>query len=346
MSRRRALSPSSDPSRRAGGKAPSRRRGRAGFRPDVTGLEDRRLLSFTLSAPDAMGRSSFAPFALASSASHAQTAPNLSGRGAAALATLTAPETIVAFGHPVAVNMTIARHVVHGARPNGTVKSIVDGKTTTRPPRTAPVFHAEAGLRGAVSNPAPLAVAQAKTSTMLRASASGRVASGTPVTFTATVTAEGSAIPPTGHLQFYGERNTLLQGFALDSHGSASIDLTFLPGTHTIRAVYRGGPSFAPSVGTPVTLIVANAEPAPHRAPTVSDRVIDLVSERLGVPRDHITLASSFKHDLGADSLDQVELLVAIEEEFHITVSDEAAEQIETVGQAIHFIKSRIGLSR
>ena len=287
-----------------------------------------------------------APFALSSSASHAQTVPNLSGRGAAALATLTAPETIVAFGHPVAVNMTIARHVVHSARPNGTVKSIVDGKTTYTAPEDRAGFPCRSRFAARIRTAAPLAVAQAKTSTMLRASASGRVASGTPVTFTATVTAEGSAIPPTGHLQFYGERNTLLQGFTLDSHGSASIDLTFLPGTHTIRAVYRGGPSFAPSVGTPVTLVVANAEPAPHRAPTVSDRVIDLVSERLGVPREHITLGSSFKHDLGADSLDQVELLVAIEEEFHITVSDEAAAEIETVGQAIHFIKSRIGLSR
>jgi acyl carrier protein len=163
--------------------------------------------------------------------------------------------------------------------------------------------------------------------------------------FTTTVTAEGSTVPPTGHVEFIGERMTLLQRFALDSHGSVSIDLTFSPGIHKIRAVYKGGPSFAPSHGAPITLVVADAEPTPHRAPTVRARVIDLVSEVLGVPRDQVKMGASFKHDLGADSLDQVELLMAFEEEFHITIRDHEAEQIETVGRAIDLIKSRISSS-
>jgi acyl carrier protein len=309
-------------------------------------LEDRRLLSFTVSSSQATGRSSFVPFAIASSSSHVPTAVSLRGRGAADLATLRAPETSVAFGHHDAVNMTGAQRVVHSASPTGTVKSSVDAKTASRPPGPAPLFHGKAGVRGAGSNVASPAVAVAKTSTMLHASASGRVASGTSVTFTATVKAEGSAIPPTGHIQFYGEDKTLLHGLALNSHGSVSVDLNFLPGTHTIRAVYRGGPGFAPSEGVPITLVVADAGPAPHRSPTVNDRVIDLVSERLGVPRDHVTLGSSFIDDLGADSLDLVELVMAIEEEFHITVPDHEAEQIKTVGHAIHLIKSRIGSSR
>ncbi len=346
MSRLSWLPASSDPTRRAGGKSPSRPRGRSGFRPVVTGLESRRLLSLALFAPDATGHSPFPPFALASSISYAPTAQILRGRGSAALAMLTAHETSVAFGHPVAVNTTVARHVFQGAPATGTVKSKVDGKTVSWTPGTAPLFHGDAGLRGAVSKPASRAVAPAKTSTKLHASASGRVASSTPVTFTATVVAIGSAIPPAGHLQFYGEHMTLLHGFTLDSNGSVSIDLTLIPGTHTIRAVYRGGPGFEGSAGAPITLVVANAEPGSHRAPTVSDRVIDLVSEKLGVPRDRVTLQSSFVHDLGADSLDQVELLMALEDEFHITVSDERAEEIETVGQAIHLIKSQIGSSK
>jgi acyl carrier protein len=121
-----------------------------------------------------------------------------------------------------------------------------------------------------------------------------------------------------------------------------TIDLIFGPGIHRIRADYLGGPGFAPSHGAPITLSVAKTRLAPHQAPTVRDRVIDLVSEQLGVERDQITLGTSFKHDLNADSLDQVELVMSLEEEFHISVPDHEAEQIETVGQAIDLIKSKI----
>jgi acyl carrier protein len=206
---------------------------------------------------------------------------------------------------------------------------------------TAHLPQGDAVLHAAASTPATtLEVAPAITVTHLYASASGEVAFGTPVTFVAAVVTNDSPTPPTGQVEFVGEHITPLQAFTLDSKGLATVDLTLAPGIHTIRAVYRGEPGFEKSVSEPITLVVVD----PHPARTVTDRVIDLVSENLGVPRDQITLQSSFEQDLGADSLDRVELLMAFEDEFHITVPDEHAEQIETVGQAVHLIEARLAL--
>ena len=72
---------------------------------------------------------------------------------------------------------------------------------------------------------------------------------------------------------------------------------------------------------------------------SVEERVIDIVAEQLGQSKDLITRDTSFVNDLGADSLDTVELVMELEEEFDINIPDEAAEKIETVGQAIHFIE-------
>lgn len=72
---------------------------------------------------------------------------------------------------------------------------------------------------------------------------------------------------------------------------------------------------------------------------TVSERVIDIVAEQLGVEKDKITPETSFVNDLGADSLDTVELVMELEEEFDINIPDEVAEKIQTVGQAIDFIE-------
>ena len=72
---------------------------------------------------------------------------------------------------------------------------------------------------------------------------------------------------------------------------------------------------------------------------SVSDRVIDIVADQLGVDRDKVTPETHFVNDLGADSLDTVELVMELEEEFDITIPDDAAEQIQTVGQAISFIE-------
>lgn len=72
---------------------------------------------------------------------------------------------------------------------------------------------------------------------------------------------------------------------------------------------------------------------------SVPERVFDIVAEQLGVDKDKITLETSFVNDLGADSLDQVELVMELEEEFDINIPDDSAEKIQTVGQAIKFIE-------
>lgn len=71
----------------------------------------------------------------------------------------------------------------------------------------------------------------------------------------------------------------------------------------------------------------------------VPERVIDIVAEQLGVDKDKVTPETSFVNDLGADSLDTVELVMELEEEFDINIPDDAAEKIQTVGQAIEFIE-------
>ena len=72
---------------------------------------------------------------------------------------------------------------------------------------------------------------------------------------------------------------------------------------------------------------------------SVSERVIDIVADQLGVEKEKISPETSFVNDLGADSLDTVELVMELEEEFDINIPDDAAEKIQTVGQAIDFIE-------
>ncbi|MFQ5636055.1 MAG: acyl carrier protein [Gammaproteobacteria bacterium] len=69
--------------------------------------------------------------------------------------------------------------------------------------------------------------------------------------------------------------------------------------------------------------------------------VKSIVAEQLGVKEEEVTNAASFVDDLGADSLDTVELVMALEEEFETEIPDEDAEKITTVQQAIDFIKAR-----
>lgn len=71
---------------------------------------------------------------------------------------------------------------------------------------------------------------------------------------------------------------------------------------------------------------------------SVEERVVEIVAEQLGVDREKVTRDTSFVNDLGADSLDTVELVMELEEEFDITIPDDAAEKIQTVGQAIDYI--------
>lgn len=74
---------------------------------------------------------------------------------------------------------------------------------------------------------------------------------------------------------------------------------------------------------------------------SVESQVIKIVSEQLGVTIDKITRQSAFVEDLGADSLDTVELVMALEEEFDMEIPDEAAEKIKTVGDAIEYIEKQ-----
>lgn len=73
---------------------------------------------------------------------------------------------------------------------------------------------------------------------------------------------------------------------------------------------------------------------------SVEERVIDIVAEQLGVEKEKVSAETSFVNDLGADSLDTVELVMELEEEFDITIPDDAAEKIQTVGQAVEHIES------
>lgn len=70
----------------------------------------------------------------------------------------------------------------------------------------------------------------------------------------------------------------------------------------------------------------------------ILERVIDIVAEELAVDRDEITEDSSFIEDLGADSLDVVELVMAFEEEFDVEIPDEDAEDIRTVEDAVSYL--------
>jgi acyl carrier protein len=71
---------------------------------------------------------------------------------------------------------------------------------------------------------------------------------------------------------------------------------------------------------------------------SIAERVKQIVAEQLGVDEDQVTPEASFMEDLGADSLDTVELVMALEEEFDIEISDEDAEKIQTVQDAIDYI--------
>ncbi len=73
-------------------------------------------------------------------------------------------------------------------------------------------------------------------------------------------------------------------------------------------------------------------------AANVEDRVKKIVVEQLGVKEDEVKNDSSFVDDLGADSLDTVELVMALEEEFELEIPDEEAEKITTIQQAIDYI--------
>ena len=77
-------------------------------------------------------------------------------------------------------------------------------------------------------------------------------------------------------------------------------------------------------------------------ADSIEDKVVNIICEQMGTSRDKISDKTSFINDLGADSLDTVELVMNFEDEFEISISDEDAEKIQTVGDAISYIKGKV----
>jgi len=78
---------------------------------------------------------------------------------------------------------------------------------------------------------------------------------------------------------------------------------------------------------------------------TIQERVFTIIAEQLGVKPEKITPEANFVDDLGADSLDTVELVMAFEEEFNLEISDEDAEKMEKVKDIVAYLEKRIGSS-
>jgi len=75
----------------------------------------------------------------------------------------------------------------------------------------------------------------------------------------------------------------------------------------------------------------------------LEEKVINIIVEELGVERDKVTNEASFMEDLGADSLDTVELVMAFEKEFDVDIPDEEAEKLRTVGDALNYLNEKMG---
>jgi len=75
---------------------------------------------------------------------------------------------------------------------------------------------------------------------------------------------------------------------------------------------------------------------------SIYERVVNIIVDLLGVEPEKVTMDARFREDLGADSLDLVELVMAFEEEFGGTISDEEAQQIKTVGDAVRYIETHM----
>jgi acyl carrier protein len=75
----------------------------------------------------------------------------------------------------------------------------------------------------------------------------------------------------------------------------------------------------------------------------LEERVAEIIVQQLGVAREAVVAEASFIDDLGADSLDIVELVMAMEEEFNIEIPDEDAEKIQTIGAAIAYLRGKLG---
>ena len=72
---------------------------------------------------------------------------------------------------------------------------------------------------------------------------------------------------------------------------------------------------------------------------SVDDKVFEIVAERMGVKKEDISKETSFVTDLGADSLDQVELIMELEDQFDLNIPDDEAEKLQTIGDAVKYIE-------
>ncbi len=75
----------------------------------------------------------------------------------------------------------------------------------------------------------------------------------------------------------------------------------------------------------------------------IADKVKQIIVDKLGVDESEVTNEASFTNDLGADSLDTVELIMEFEKEFDVSIPDEQAENIQTVGQAVEYLEGQKG---
>lgn len=75
----------------------------------------------------------------------------------------------------------------------------------------------------------------------------------------------------------------------------------------------------------------------------IKDKIVSIIVDKLGVEPSEVTIEASFTNDLGADSLDTVELIMEFEKEFNIAIPDDQAEKIATVGDAIRYIEEKKG---
>ena len=75
---------------------------------------------------------------------------------------------------------------------------------------------------------------------------------------------------------------------------------------------------------------------------SIAEKVKQIIVDKLGVDQSEVTMEASFTNDLGADSLDTVELIMEFEKEFDISIPDEQAENIQTVGQAVEYLESQV----
>lgn len=74
----------------------------------------------------------------------------------------------------------------------------------------------------------------------------------------------------------------------------------------------------------------------------IAERVKKIIVDKLGVDEAEVTIEANFANDLGADSLDTVELIMEFEKEFDVSIPDEEAEKIQTVGQAVSFLETQV----